>query len=109
MHGIGAGFVGEQKRRPELRGDGAGTDHTVDVVGCCEAARRDDGSVDARAKSSEQHGQWLAGRLRHRVKRGAMPTRGRALGHECTRAAGQCHLGFQDRGHRSDRRDAGVL
>jgi hypothetical protein len=37
-----------------------------------------------------------------------MPTRGRALGHECARAAGQRHLRFQDRGHRSDRRDAGV-
>jgi hypothetical protein len=31
------------------------------------------------------------------------------LGDEYTRAAGQCDLGFEDRGHCSDRRDAGVF
>ena len=107
MHRAAARFVGEQERRPELRGDGAGPQHAADIVSRREPARRDDRDIDDRQRG-QQMLQRIGRRLRSGIERAAMPARRRALRHHHIDAAGDRRLGLRQCRHGADGGDADV-
>jgi len=95
MNGFGPGLVGEQERRPELSGDGAGLKHMVEIGGGSQPTCGDDGQLATAGDRGQQIFQGLCGGRRKPVEDEAVSAGLRPLGDqgiEPTVSCGQCFI-----------------